>query len=554
MENEAIIVGAGICGLIIARELLHAGVRVLILEANDEVGGQICDLSFDDKRAASVRLGAAYLDPQLHYDIQSELKRYDIGLLRRNYPFTFVKHKEVENVIDYLSSVHSNPGYIKAIATLNKDSRLLDYFHGFHHLEREYLDVAMSEYILTRLNIAPNDTLYDFLAWSIWSLVGAMLDEVSALHVLYVFSSFRDAEKALFFPWPLGTSISAGDYRSGHGLSLLINAIRDDVLALGGQIMVNQAVTSIIAQVNQQQTYQAISDYKAESVRLMHQRVDVYATDTTKGSLIPREQMFTCRMVIVTVPLHCAASIHYSPPLPETLQSAMERCAVSSRHHTASIAVLATGISRRVDRIINLSSDGLFMESIVHQRLAADEENEEDEGEGRISQADKACVVSLTARRSTVITSSSSNQEALLRALHEAHPDLTILENNPSNVHVQDWGGNRWSRGGRFHLHPGTAELLSTASEQALQPWTDSNGISIGGLCIASSAFAKEWPGWIEGAIIHAKRLTKENIIPVVNPPRIARNFARKAVPYLNQGGSGSMLGSSNSSVNTSWS
>jgi len=44
MDTDVIIVGAGACGLVVARELAKAGKKVLVLEARNRIGGRICPL------------------------------------------------------------------------------------------------------------------------------------------------------------------------------------------------------------------------------------------------------------------------------------------------------------------------------------------------------------------------------------------------------------------------------------------------------------------------------------------------------------------------------
>jgi monoamine oxidase len=57
-EPDVIVIGAGLAGLTAARELRHAGRRVLLLEARDRLGGRAYTSSLGD---SEVELGGAFV-------------------------------------------------------------------------------------------------------------------------------------------------------------------------------------------------------------------------------------------------------------------------------------------------------------------------------------------------------------------------------------------------------------------------------------------------------------------------------------------------------------
>ena len=58
-DADVVIVGAGLSGLIAAREVLRAGYQPLVIEANDRVGGRI--LTEEPRPGVLVELGAQWI-------------------------------------------------------------------------------------------------------------------------------------------------------------------------------------------------------------------------------------------------------------------------------------------------------------------------------------------------------------------------------------------------------------------------------------------------------------------------------------------------------------
>eukprot|EP00434_Breviolum_minutum_P046455 symbB.v1.2.042037.t1/scaffold8456.1/size6268/1 len=49
-RSDVVVVGAGISGLVCARDLLRQGFTVRVLEASDRVGGRTYSVNFGDQR------------------------------------------------------------------------------------------------------------------------------------------------------------------------------------------------------------------------------------------------------------------------------------------------------------------------------------------------------------------------------------------------------------------------------------------------------------------------------------------------------------------------
>ncbi|QKJ19739.1 flavin monoamine oxidase family protein [Microbacterium hominis] len=76
VHYDVIVIGAGFAGLTAARELSHAGRRVLVLEARDRIGGRTW---LDERMGMDLELGGTWVHwTQPH--VWAELARYGIGL------------------------------------------------------------------------------------------------------------------------------------------------------------------------------------------------------------------------------------------------------------------------------------------------------------------------------------------------------------------------------------------------------------------------------------------------------------------------------------------
>jgi monoamine oxidase len=78
METDVIVVGAGVAGLVAARDLLDAGQRVRVLEARDRVGGRAWSAPFPGTER-TVELGGGWFDTQLQTPLGEELARYGVA-------------------------------------------------------------------------------------------------------------------------------------------------------------------------------------------------------------------------------------------------------------------------------------------------------------------------------------------------------------------------------------------------------------------------------------------------------------------------------------------
>ena len=106
-ETEVVVVGAGLAGLVAARELVAGGREVLVVEARDRVGGRTLNEPIGDGKV--VEVGGQWIGPgQDHLAALAE----DLGVE------TFPTHSEGENLIEHDGRLRRYRGTIPKLSPL----------------------------------------------------------------------------------------------------------------------------------------------------------------------------------------------------------------------------------------------------------------------------------------------------------------------------------------------------------------------------------------------------------------------------------------------------
>jgi monoamine oxidase len=77
---DAVVVGAGLAGLVAARDLSAAGRSVVVLEGRDRIGGRAFHGPFDGRDDVAVELGGQYFVSSRQHELRAEIERYGIAV------------------------------------------------------------------------------------------------------------------------------------------------------------------------------------------------------------------------------------------------------------------------------------------------------------------------------------------------------------------------------------------------------------------------------------------------------------------------------------------
>lgn len=284
---DVTIVGAGLAGLSAAGALTEAGLSVLVLEADERVGGRT--LNYDLGNGKVVEVGGQWVGPT---------QRHLIDLARRlgvdTYP-TYTTGRSIAMLNGGRSVYRHVPrlspfGLMESgltLARLDRLARRIDVEHPW--LDRSGLDeLTMASWMHAHVHTRTARTMLELLIENVFACAPA---DVSVLHVLTCVQSARGLSPMI------RTRGGAEDARFVGGSQLLSMRLAE---RLGPDaVMLGSPVRTIT--------------HTSDRVRVAADRLEVWA-----------------KHVVVTVPPALAGRIAYDPPLPAARDQLTQRTPMGS--------------------------------------------------------------------------------------------------------------------------------------------------------------------------------------------------------------------------------
>lgn len=268
--QDAIVVGAGMAGSAAALKLSRAGIRSVVFEARDRVGGRGYLKPFGGEGEA-LEYGGAWITPT-HGRIRSLVK--ELGLaLRPRHPVTrrlWLRDGEIHD--SGPTSEQDRAAHERALARVAADALLLKKGHREDEKGRPLTGVTFADY-LDRLNAPP-------------------------------------ATRALFSAW--WTVSGSGDHRRVAASEFLASCTYADGLAEGMiEVWADTVVPGMAALAQRMLDASGATLHLSTPVKAIDQDTDGVSVTTANGTTL------RARHAVLAMGVNQMQAIRFSPPLPE---------------------------------------------------------------------------------------------------------------------------------------------------------------------------------------------------------------------------------------------
>ncbi|MGW3955447.1 flavin monoamine oxidase family protein [Streptomyces sp. NPDC004752] len=265
---DVIVVGAGLAGLIAARDLLAAGRQVQVLEARDRVGGRTWSTHFP-AAGITVDLGAEWVTPYHHTALMRELHRYGHATAApADGPHRWHILGDLTDAPSPLTGEEEEQ-FHSVLATMDADAARIDFSRPDWDAGLEHLDVPFVDYLVS---LGGSERVNARVLARAFELMGADEKEYSALHLLHEFSGYGSAV----------TAFDTETHRIVPGADALARSMAAE---LGDQIVLGTPVADI-------------------TIHELGCRVT-----TVQG------KSYDAATVIVAAPVNCLSDIRFTPAL-----------------------------------------------------------------------------------------------------------------------------------------------------------------------------------------------------------------------------------------------
>jgi monoamine oxidase len=281
---DSIVIGAGFAGLTSTQKLIQAGKNVILLEANDRVGGRVLTKKFDD--GTYLDLGAAWvganqnrlysLSRQFNTDI---FPTYNKGKSKIHIHNEIKSYDGIIPPVSILSLLSLN----NAIKKINKLSQCIDLENPWNTVNASDFDnMTLDTWMKNQIWVEDARTLFQI---AIESIFAANPAEISFLHALFYI-------------------------KSGQNLTTLMNienGAQQNRFVGGMQPIAEKLATTFKENIRLNSVVYRIEQYD--------DHIKVFGKDFA----------FETKNVIVALPPHLAAKITYNPMLPANREQLTQR-------------------------------------------------------------------------------------------------------------------------------------------------------------------------------------------------------------------------------------